>query len=203
MVMKLRPGELVWVHNDMVAHHDRGPIPRRTLDHPVEPCPTKLLPIHGRQDQVLGDHQPSPGPAALLLHHALLPPAGQRTSLPQGFQECPPTCSGHGYALHDTIILLSGKTRHEAMLSLINANHPHRVAHMISESDMFDEPDSVDASEHYRHVFRPVEHGPDRHCVCCHIGHAMTWYQCDCGANACSYCTTAGADGHLHGLNFN
>lgn len=202
METERRPGEIVWVHNDMARVTIGAPYRDGHWITPSSRAPQSFSPSKVGRIRSWAITNPAPDPERC---YCITPcfhvPANERLCPKE--RECPPTCSGHGYALHDTIILLSGKTRQDAMLSLINANHPHRVAHMIPESDMFDAPDSMDASEHYRHMFRTVAPGPDRHCVCCHIGHAMTWYQCDCGANACSYCTVAGADGHLHGLTFN
>ena len=197
-----KPGELAWIHNDMTRVTMGAP---DGANHWL--VPSKLTMQNCTQSTVERIRSwaminPVPDPSrCFCITHCFYGPAGARICPKE--QECPQQCPGHGTPIHDTVILLRGQTKEEALLSLMNSHHPHKVAHMMPESSMFDTPESVRPAQHQRHVFETVSPHQENHCICCHAHHAMMWMKCQCGAYACSSCVLDATTGYLHGMKFN
>ena len=202
MEITKHPGEIVWVHNDMARVTMGAP---NGADHWLAPHVLTMQSCSQSTVERIRSWamiNPIPDPTrCFCITHCFYGPANDRVCPKE--QECPQQCHGHNTPIHDTVILLKGKTKADAILSLMNSHHPHKVAHMLPESSMWATSESVQRTEHSRHIFETVSPHQEHHCVCCHTHHAMMWMECQCGAYACSSCVMDSSTGYLHGMKFN
>ena len=195
------PGELVWIHNDMTRSTPGDTQFDRHLIVPSDPAPQPYFQSSIARLRSWAMINPAPDPARCFCITPCYSSTANARLCPKE-AVCPPDCHAHGSALHDTVILLSGKTRQQVLTNIVSARHPRQLAHMVPESSMFDSPEQIQPDEHYRHVFKTISPQHDAHCICCHISHSLMWMRCDCGAHACSYCASSAADTYLHGISF-